>query len=69
MSAEKMLLGLDLAISLATRLLAVSNAMATAAAQGRDDLSDAELDSFAAADDAAALRLQAKIEARRAGHA
>lgn len=58
---------IDVALALLTALLregiALSNAINTARAQGRDDLTDDEVDSFAGRDDQARDRLQAKIDA------
>lgn len=66
MKTDNVLLGLELAMSLAQRLMAIVEAARTAAAAGRD-LSAAELQRFVAADDDARARLAAKIAARRAG--
>jgi hypothetical protein len=62
---ERLLIAFDLAASLAGRLFAVTNAIANAAKEGRDDLTAAELVQFTAADDAARVRLDRRIEQAR----
>ena len=58
---------IDQALALLAALLregiALSNAINSARAAGRDDLTDDEVASFAGRDDAARARLQAKIDA------
>jgi hypothetical protein len=60
----------DAALALATRLLAMvallHQMIESARSEGRD-LNDAELDQVAALDDAAKVKLQAAIDAKRAG--
>lgn len=57
----------DVAVALLIALLQEANklgaAINAARADGRDDLTDAEVDEFAGRDDAARARLQAKIDA------
>lgn len=57
----------DVAVALLIALLQEANklgaAISAARADGRDDLTDAEVDEFAGRDDAARARLQAKIDA------
>lgn len=67
LKTDNVLLALDLAFSLAARLMAIVEAVKTAAAAGRDDLTAAELQGFVDEDDAARARLAAKIAARRTG--
>lgn len=59
-----LLLAVDLAAGLASRLVSVIAALSAAQSEGRD-LSDGELDAFAEVDDAARARLAAKIAAKR----
>jgi len=66
MNGKNALLALELARGWISAGLQALAAIATAHAQGRDDLTPAELDAFRKADDAARAALDAKIAAARA---
>lgn len=55
--------GLQLLTALLTQANQLAVAVKTARAQGREDLTDEEVDSFVGSDDAARAKLQAQIDA------
>lgn len=56
---------LQLLIALMTQAQTLGNAIRNARAEGRDDLTDAELQTFRSADDDARARLQAEIDRQK----
>ncbi len=65
MKSTDFILALDLLASLGARMTSVVSAISNARAEGRSDLSPAELETFRSADNAARLALDEKIAAAR----
>lgn len=65
MKTQDFILALDLIASLGARMTAVISAISNARAEGRSDLSAAELETFRTADNAARIALDEKIDAAR----